>query len=57
MTRSIPVRPKGAAVLRVGAALAIALGYFDLVRGGTMFAPVALVAGYLVLVPLSLLAD
>jgi hypothetical protein len=44
-------------VLRVAAALAIALGYADLVRGGTVLAPLALVVAYLVLVPLSLLAE
>jgi len=49
-------RPR-AVVLRAAAALVIALGYADLVRGGTVLAPLALVIGYLVLVPLSLLAE
>ena len=44
-------------MLRAAAALAIALGYIDLVRGGTTLAPLALVAGYLVLVPLALLVE
>jgi hypothetical protein len=51
------VRRPRAALLRAAAALAIAFGYADLVRGGTVLAPLALVAGYLVLVPLSLLAE
>ena len=49
-------RPR-AVVLRAAAVLTIAFGYADLVRGGTVIAPLALVAGYLVLVPLSLLAE
>jgi hypothetical protein len=57
VSRSIPVRRRRIVVLRAIAALAIAFGYADLVRGGTLFAPLALVVGYLVLVPLSLLAE
>ena len=49
-------RPR-AALVRAAAALTIALGYFDLARGGTVIAPVALVAGYLVLVPFSFLVE
>ena len=41
--------------LRALAALALLLGYADLVRGGVVVAPVLLVTGYLLLVPLALL--
>jgi hypothetical protein len=34
---------------------AILLGYADLARGGTTIAPILLVAGYCVLVPLAIL--
>ena len=44
-------------VLRAAAAIALVVGYFDLVRGGTVLAPLALVAGYLVLIPLSFLVE
>lgn len=37
------------------AMLAIATGYADLARGGETIAPVLLVAGYCVLVPLAIL--
>jgi hypothetical protein len=37
------------------AALVIAAGYADLARGGETLAPVLLVAGYVVLVPLAIL--
>ena len=37
------------------AALAIAAGYADLARGGETIAPVLLVAGYCVLVPVAIL--
>jgi hypothetical protein len=37
------------------ALLSIALGYADLARGGETIAPVLLVAGYCVLVPLAIL--
>ncbi len=37
------------------ALLIIALGYADLARGGMTIAPVLLVAGYCVLVPLAIL--
>ncbi len=57
MSRSTLVRRPRAVMLRAAAALALALGYADLVRGGTVLAPLALAAGYLVLVPLSLLAE
>ncbi len=35
--------------------LTILLGYADLARGGTTIAPILLVAGYCVLVPLAIL--
>ena len=57
MSRSKLVSRRRAVVLRVAAALAIALGYADLVRGGTVLAPLALVVGYLVIVPLALLVE
>jgi hypothetical protein len=44
-----------AQLVRAAAAIALLCGYADLVRGGRLFAPVLLVAGYLVLVPLALL--
>jgi hypothetical protein len=36
---------------------ALLVGYADLARGGTVLAPLVLVAAYLVLVPLALLVD
>jgi hypothetical protein len=41
---------------RAAAAAALALGYADLARGGTVIAPIALVLAYVVLVPHALLA-
>ncbi|MFL5613567.1 MAG: hypothetical protein ACJ796_07905 [Gemmatimonadaceae bacterium] len=41
-------------LLALSAGLALFLGFADLARGGVTLAPVLLVAGYLVLVPLSL---
>jgi len=46
-----------ALTLRVAAAILIAVGYLDLVRGGAVIAPLALVVGHLVLVPLAVLAE
>jgi hypothetical protein len=37
------------------AAASLALGYADLARGGTTFAPLLLVLGYCVLVPIAIL--
>ena len=37
------------------AAVTILLGYADLARGGTTLAPILLVAGYCVLVPIAIL--
>ena len=45
-----------AKIARVAAPALIAIGYVDLARGGTVVAPLALVIGYLVLVPVALLA-
>jgi hypothetical protein len=43
-------------VLRWSAALALLTGYAGLASGGVTLAPILLVAAYLVLVPLALLA-
>ena len=43
-------------ILSVAAAVLLLLGYADLVRGGETLTPILLVAGYLVLIPLALLA-
>ncbi|MES2178542.1 MAG: hypothetical protein V4550_11840 [Gemmatimonadota bacterium] len=45
-----------ALLLRVIAAAALAIGYADLIRGGTTLAPLLLVAGYAILVPAVILA-
>lgn len=37
------------------AAICLAAGYADLVRGGTTLAPILLVVGYCVLIPLAIL--
>jgi len=41
---------------RVAAATALLIGYADLIRGGVTIAPLLLVIGYLLLVPLALLS-
>jgi hypothetical protein len=46
-----------ALALRLAATLALVAGYSDLVRGGVTTAPVLLVLGYVVLVPLVFLLD
>ncbi|HET7563984.1 MAG TPA: hypothetical protein VFJ96_03235 [Gemmatimonadaceae bacterium] len=48
----LPLRP---AVWWALAALALLLGYADLVRGGITLAPILLVLGYLVLIPIAIL--
>ena len=48
--------PRGI-IARVAAPTLIAIGYVDLARGGTVVAPLALVIGYVALVPAALLAD
>jgi hypothetical protein len=45
-----------ALALRAAAAALIVIGYVDLARGGIVMAPLALVAGYVVLVPLAFLS-
>ena len=57
MPRAPLVASRRAPILRAAAAILIALGYVDLVRGGVVIAPLALVVGYLVLVPLAFLVD
>jgi hypothetical protein len=43
--------------VRAIAAAALIAGYADLARGGVTLAPLLLVAGYVVLVPLALLSE
>jgi hypothetical protein len=48
--------PRSRALLFWGAAaLSLILGYLDLARGGETIAPILLVLGYVVLVPLAIL--
>jgi hypothetical protein len=42
-------------ILWTAAILALVLGYADLIRGGETLAPILLVIGYCVLVPLAIL--
>lgn len=57
MPRSSRVSRSRALVLRAAAAIVIVVGYADLVRGGTVLAPLALVIGYLIVVPLAFLVE
>lgn len=57
MPRSTPVAGPRAIAARLAAPTLIAIGYADLAHGGTVIAPLALVVGYVVLVPLALFAD
>jgi hypothetical protein len=57
MPRSRRVAGPRAIAARVAAPTLIVIGYIDLVRGGTLLAPLALVIGYVVLVPLALFVD
>ena len=57
MPRSTHVAGPRAIAARVAAPTLIAIGYLDLARGGNLLAPLALVIGYVVLVPLALLTD
>jgi hypothetical protein len=57
MSRSTPGAGTRATVVRVAAVGLIVIGFADLARGGTVIAPLALVAGYVVLVPMALLTD
>jgi hypothetical protein len=43
--------------LRLITPLTLAIGYADLARGGLTVAPLLLIAGYVVLVPATLLLD
>jgi hypothetical protein len=55
--RLLSVVGRRASASRTTAAIVIAIGYLDLVRGGLVIAPLALVVGYVVLVPLSFLSE
>ncbi len=56
MTSPTPSDRRGRPLLWWGlAALALLLGYADLVRGGETIAPLLLVLGYCVLVPIAIL--
>jgi hypothetical protein len=57
MPRSLLGASRRARVLRLAAMLVILGGYVDLVRGGIDLAPLALVTGYLILVPLSFFVE
>jgi len=48
--------PHRARLLQLSAALVLLAGYIDLAMGGLTLAPLLLVVGYLLLVPLALLA-
>ena len=49
-------KPRSRALLYWGAAaMALLIGYVDLARGGETLAPLLLVLGYVVLVPLAIL--
>ena len=52
-----PLRTRRARALHVIAAATLVLGYAALVRGDVTIAPVLLVASYVGLVPIALLAD
>jgi hypothetical protein len=54
-SESVPRSRARAAIYWVIAALALLIGYADLIRGGITLAPVMLVLGYCVLVPLAIL--
>ena len=49
--------PRHARALRAATLALMLLGYADLVRGGMTAAPLLLVSGYLLLVPLAILLD
>jgi hypothetical protein len=51
----LAVGRRARSVRAAAAAAALAAGYLDLARGGTTVAPVLLVLGYVVLVPLAIL--
>jgi hypothetical protein len=55
--RSLSVVGRRASASCTTAAIVIVIGYLDLIRGGLVIAPLALVVGYVVLVPLSFLSE
>jgi hypothetical protein len=57
MPRTLAGAGRHARLLRLSAVLVVMVGYVDLIRGGLTLAPLALVVGYLVLAPASLLVD
>ncbi|HEX7980363.1 MAG TPA: hypothetical protein VF461_17300 [Gemmatimonadaceae bacterium] len=57
MPRSASRASRRAHIVRLAALLMILVGFGDLARGGIVLAPLALVVGYLVLVPLSFFID
>ena len=57
MPRSLSGAGRRARIVRLATVLVILVGYVDLTRGGIVLAPMALVLGYLVLAPLSVLLD
>ena len=56
MRLSLLATGRRAGVLRAAAAVVLAAGYLDLILGGVTAAPVLLVAGYIVLVPIAIMA-
>lgn len=56
-TQALRVATPRAIALRAAALGLLALGYADLARGGVIAAPVLLVSGYLLVVPLAILLD
>ena len=52
----LPVSPRRILLLRASAGVVLLAGYVDLAIGGLTLAPVLLVVGYVVLIPLALLA-
>lgn len=54
-TETAPRSRTRAAIFWVVAALALLIGYADLIRGGITLAPIMLVLGYCVLIPLAIL--
>jgi hypothetical protein len=55
MTQTEPVTERRSWLWWAIAIVCILLGYADLARGGTTIAPILLVAGYCVLVPIAIL--
>lgn len=56
MTDALPPVAKRASVRWAVAGVVLAAGYADLARGGETIAPILLVIGYCVLIPLAILA-